>query len=51
MNNNVVFNTNFQMPFNTLNDRNRIRNTVFYGRVSTEHEAQISALGESNAMV
>ncbi len=25
-------------------DRNRLRNVVFYGRVSTEHEAQISAL-------
>ncbi len=25
-------------------DRNRPRNVVFYGRVSTEHEAQISAL-------
>ena len=30
-------------PFVNL-DRNRIRRTVFYGRVSTEHEAQISAL-------
>lgn len=27
-----------------LNDRNRIRKMVFYGRVSTEHEAQLSAL-------
>ena len=25
-------------------DRNRPRNIVFYGRVSTEHEAQLSAL-------
>lgn len=25
-------------------DRNRLRNMVFYGRVSTEHEAQLSAL-------
>lgn len=25
-------------------DRNRTRNMVFYGRVSTEHEAQLSAL-------
>ena len=25
-------------------DRNRQRNVVFYGRVSTEHEAQLSAL-------
>ena len=30
-------------PFNLL-DRNRPRNMVFYGRVSTEHEAQLSAL-------
>ena len=28
----------------TKPDRNRARNVVFYGRVSTEHEAQISAL-------
>ena len=32
------------MPFNICKDRNRVRNTVFYGRVSTEHEAQLSAL-------
>ena len=30
-------------PFSTLN-KNRNRNMVFYGRVSTEHEAQLSAL-------
>lgn len=30
-------------PFNLL-DRNRPRKMVFYGRVSTEHEAQLSAL-------
>lgn len=30
-------------PFSTL-DKNRNRNMVFYGRVSTEHEAQLSAL-------
>ncbi len=30
-------------PYNFL-DRNRPRNMVFYGRVSTEHEAQLSAL-------
>ena len=29
---------------NLLLDRNRERQVVFYGRVSTEHEAQISAL-------
>lgn len=28
----------------TKPDRNRARNVVFYGRVFTEHEAQISAL-------
>lgn len=36
-------------PFNSLTDytkldRNRQRTVVFYGRVSTEHEAQLSAL-------
>ena len=30
-------------PYNFL-DRNRPRKMVFYGRVSTEHEAQLSAL-------
>lgn len=30
--------------FTTKPDRSRPRNVVFYGRVSTEHEAQISAL-------
>ena len=29
----------------SLLDRNRPRKVVFYGRVSTEHEAQMSALG------
>ena len=33
-----------QSPFSSLLDRNRERNMVFYGRVSTEHEAQLSAL-------
>lgn len=33
-----------RMPYNTLADRNRERRMVFYGRVSTEHEAQLSAL-------
>lgn len=33
------------MQMNTfLPDRNRPRKVVFYGRVSTEHEAQLSAL-------
>ena len=31
---------------NLLPDRNRERQVVFYGRVSTEHEAQISALAK-----
>ena len=44
MNNNLAFNQDFRIPFNTLSDKNRMRNTVFYGRVSTEHEAQIAAL-------
>lgn len=30
--------------FGSFLDRNRPRNVVFYGRVSTEHEAQLSAL-------
>ena len=29
----------------SLLDRSRPRKVVFYGRVSTEHEAQMSALG------
>ena len=44
MNSNVIFNKNIQIPFHMSNDKNRMRKTVFYGRVSTEHEAQISAL-------
>ena len=36
---------NLQNGFSrTYLDRNRPRNIVFYGRVSTEHEAQLSAL-------
>lgn len=31
-------------PISILLDRNRDRVVVFYGRVSTEHEAQLSAL-------
>ena len=31
-------------PFSVIPDRNRPRRMVFYGRVSTEHEAQLSAL-------
>ncbi len=37
MNSNLAFNRELQMPFNICKDRNRVRNTVFYGRVSTEH--------------
>ena len=36
-------NNSFRMPFGIHLDRNRPRNMVFYGRVSTEHEAQIDA--------
>ena len=33
----------FRTPFGINLDRNRERRMVFYGRVSTEHEAQLSA--------
>lgn len=36
--------TTFQLPHTVLLDRNRERKIVFYGRVSTEHEAQLAAL-------
>jgi predicted site-specific integrase-resolvase len=36
--------TAFRPPFGIKLDRNRERRMVFYGRVSTEHEAQLSAL-------
>lgn len=42
--NNSTFDMALQTPFNTFKDRNRERDMVFYGRVSTEHEAQLSAL-------
>lgn len=32
------------MPFDLIKDKNRLRKVVFYGRVSTEHEAQLSAM-------
>ena len=32
------------MPFGVMVDKNRDRKVVFYGRVSTEHEEQLSAL-------
>ena len=37
-------NTAFRLPNAFILDRNRERNAVFYGRVSTEHEAQLAAL-------
>lgn len=37
-------NTAFRIPNTTFLDRNRERKIVFYGRVSTEHEAQLAAL-------
>ena len=37
-------NDSFMSPFDIIKDRDRVRKTVFYGRVSTEHEAQLSAL-------
>ncbi len=41
-----MYNTSavFQLPNTILLDRNRERRIVYYGRVSTEHEAQLSAL-------
>ena len=44
MNRGLAFNTGFNTPYNAFTDRNRERVVVFYGRVSTEHEAQLSAL-------
>ena len=37
-------NTVFKIPNTFILDRNRERKAVFYGRVSTEHEAQLAAL-------
>lgn len=37
-------NTAFRLPNTFILDRNRERNAVFYGHVSTEHEAQLAAL-------
>lgn len=39
------FNYRFKLTDYSLFDRNRARDVAFYGRVSTEHEAQLSALG------
>ena len=41
---NTATNTALRMPFGIIPDRHRDRDMVFYGRVSTEHEAQLSAL-------
>ena len=30
-------NDSFMSPFDIIKDRDRVRKTVFYGRVSTEH--------------
>ena len=35
----------FKIPNTFVLDRNRERKVVFYGRVSTEHEEQLAALG------
>lgn len=40
---NTAFDMQLPQPF-MIKDRDKLRRTVFYGRVSTEHEAQISAL-------
>lgn len=37
-------NESLVLPFDIIKDRDRVRKMVFYGRVSTEHEAQLSAL-------
>lgn len=39
-----AFDIQRQFSVYTNQDRNRTRRVVFYGRVSTEHEAQLSAL-------
>ena len=43
MTNTINTATAFRMPFGINLDRNRPRKMVFYGRVSTEHEAQLDA--------
>jgi len=42
--NNIFSHNTSVLAFDLKKDPNRIRKMVFYGRVSTEHEAQISAL-------
>lgn len=44
MDNSILSSTDIQMPFSAFKDKNRERKMVFYGRVSTEHEAQLAAL-------
>lgn len=44
MNYQSAFDMSMQTPFHNFYDKNRERRMVFYGRVSTEHEAQLSAL-------
>lgn len=44
MDNSILSSTNIQMPFSVFKDEDRERKMVFYGRVSTEHEAQLAAL-------
>ena len=44
MDSSILSSTNIQMPFSVFKDKNRERKMVFYGRVSTEHEAQLAAL-------
>ena len=44
VNKNLAFDMDIQTPFHVFKDKNRQRQMVFYGRVSTEHEAQLSAL-------
>lgn len=43
-----MYQTNaFRLPNTLILDRNRERNAVFYGRVSTEHDAQLAVPKES----
>ena len=44
MNTATDFNYRFKLTDYALFDRNRPRKVAIYGRVSTEHEAQLSAL-------
>ena len=44
MNTATDFNYRFKLTDYALFDRNRSRKVAIYGRVSTEHEAQLSAL-------